>query len=509
MAAMNVPDDPREPDPQEEIARRESESESEHQSDVRQGPPRRPSQSQRQTDEQLRLELERFMREIDLGKFAHHRLHLRPQGGRARPYPMPPDTYYRYGEVGDQIVIRSPRRSSTGLSPKAARNAPFYVWINPENTTERGTIVELVQRKRGMNLGQVRDWLREELGLPSPGAAAASNDAPPPSADAASVAASEPRSYAAIRAVYNAAQVVAMPDYLAMRGLRPETLTDPRFSGTFRVQTGSGEILFPHRNSDGICGVERKFTNGRSLFVKGSTRGLWCSNWSPTDTTIVIGEAAIDVMSYHQLFPEPTARYMAPSGNLNDHQMELLSKAMARLPRDGRVVIATDNDFHRLVDFMTAHGGWSPDFHGLAEGGTYVHVFSRFDRSYPIAVLAQASGTDFECKRISRAELHTVVEDCSAGAPSIWTSLAAPALSLPELFEKEGLVKPETIPWPNNPGRTYAHKIGAMAAADHPSLTVEAALLPPAYKDWNDVLKVREHEFVREARLARSRERCL
>jgi hypothetical protein len=101
--------------------------------------------------------------------------------------------------------------------------------------------------------------------------------------------------------------------------------------------------VFPHRDRNGICGFE--FRNYRFRgFSKGGEKGLWYSRALPVDTTLIVCESGIDVLSYHVLHQPPQAHYFSIAGEMNPMQKILLASAMQKLPRGGTVIAATDND---------------------------------------------------------------------------------------------------------------------------------------------------------------------
>jgi hypothetical protein len=449
-------------------------------------PPRNPKAKE---DEQRKDELLRFKTDIDLGRYAQERLGFVPSKGKSYRYPMAPGSYCRFGEKGSQIVVKCPRK-----------HGDYYLWVNPENTDESGTIIDLIQKEKPhLNLAAIRKELREELGLSNP---RTGKNPPPPSRPTAP----EPkRSYESIEAQYNAARVVQNDTYLATRGLRPETLGGPRFQHTFRVRPVSGQILFPHRNADGLCGFEAKSARS-TLFSNGGTRALWCSGLRATDSALVVTESAIDCMSYHQLFPDPHARYMSTSGGLSGAQKELLGRAIAKLPPNGRLVIATDNDFHRVPEFLTKFN-FDQLAHLRGRDGTDLQFFRRGIDGQPMVVRSPPIGDVFECKAVTPAELEAVLGAKNGASPLEFADLKSPPKTLDELLSGEGVKVPKGTPYPTNPGRSYAEKIAALAHDRRPTLAVEIPVLPLGYKDWNDVVKAREHEFIREAERVHARER--
>jgi hypothetical protein len=450
---------------------------------------RRPRKPDEKEIEERKAELLRFKEEIDLARYAQDRLGFVPSKGKSYRYPMAPGSYCRFGEKGAQIVVKCPRH-----------RGEYYLWVNPENTDECGTIIDLIQKEKPhMNLAAIRKELREELGLVNP---RTGKNPPPPPRPPTPV---PPRSYEAIEAQYNAARPVLDDLYLATRGLRPETLNGPRFRHTFRVRPASGQILFPHRNAEGLCGFEAKSSRS-TLFSNGGTRALWCSALRTTDDTLVVTESAIDCMSYHQLFPSPNSRYMSTSGGLSGAQLELLGRAIAKLPSEGRLVIATDNDFHRVPEFL-AKLNFDQLAHLRSSDGSDLQFFRRGIAGQPMVVRSPPLGDEFECKAVTADELKAALEAQGGVAPFTFSELEAPSKTLAAHLSDQGVEIPKRLPLPRNPGRSYAAKIAALAHDSHPNLRVDAPVLPLGFKDWNDVVKAREHEFIREAEKALARDR--
>jgi hypothetical protein len=102
-------------------------------------------------------------------------------------------------------------------------------------------------------------------------------------------------------------------------------------------------MVFPHYDLEGMCGYEIKNT-GFTGFSPGGSKGLWCSRTTEEDDTLVIGEAAIDLLSFAALHPSSTSRYVSTGGALNPSQPELIKRAVAKLPEGAKVILAMDHD---------------------------------------------------------------------------------------------------------------------------------------------------------------------
>ena len=119
-------------------------------------------------------------------------------------------------------------------------------------------------------------------------------------------------------------------------------LESQRFTG--RVYTDRfHNAIFPHRDRNGVCGFEIRNYQFKG-FSKGGQKGLWHSNAFPEDTTMIICEGAIDVLSYHALHNPEHTRYFSIAGEMSPMQRELLAAAMDKLPKGGTALIATDNN---------------------------------------------------------------------------------------------------------------------------------------------------------------------
>jgi hypothetical protein len=130
--------------------------------------------------------------------------------------------------------------------------------------------------------------------------------------------------------------------YLNERGIRPETLSDPRFRETWRVD-GRGNVLFPHRDSEGVCGYEVKNRNYTS-FAKQARKTVWRSRAMAGDDRLVVTESAIEALSHFQLHRQGTARYMSVGGAWSPSGLEELTASTRRLPDGARVVLAFNHD---------------------------------------------------------------------------------------------------------------------------------------------------------------------
>jgi hypothetical protein len=228
----------------------------------------------------------------------------------------------RHPGTDDKIIVRKERDG-------------HWTYFSVRDDRDHGTIIDFVQRRGGhRSLGTVRQELRQWLGTSRPIPDYALPPARPVQRDRRPVS-----------EVFAAAEVTESCAYLHARGLRRETLADPRFAGTWR-QDARGNALFVHRDDVGeVTGYEVKNV-GFTGFAPGGTKTSWRSVARVDDRVLVITESAIDALSYHQLHKDTREgnRYLSTAGAPSGAQFELLGRAFSRLPPATIVVAAVDSD---------------------------------------------------------------------------------------------------------------------------------------------------------------------
>jgi hypothetical protein len=255
-------------------------------------------------------ELERFKRDISLVDYATERHgYQRDRRESSRHCHV-----LRHPESDDKIVVRADPADG------------HWTYFSVRDGRDHGTIIDFLQHRSPGRLRDVREELRRWLGLP--------RTSPAPSR----AVARSPRPSPAPAYAFARARPVERCDYLEGRGLRPETLRDPRFAPTWRVDA-RGNVLFVHRDADGdVTGFEiksRRFTG----FSPGGHKSAWQSLAADDDRVLVIAESAVDALSYHQLHALAGARYASSAGTLSSLQRVLFTALFGRL-RPGTLVLA-------------------------------------------------------------------------------------------------------------------------------------------------------------------------
>lgn len=217
------------------------------------------------------------------------------------------------------------------------------IYFSVTDDTDCGSIIDFIQRRQRLNLGQVRRALRKWEG----------SDRPIPEKSLEKPVPSE-KDIQQVIAVY-AKAASGIPNYIVKnRGIDAKTIKDPRFASVVRVDAHRNAI-FPHFNESGLCGYELK-NEGFTGFAKGGQKGLWYTSNIIRADKIVICESAIDALSHAQVHGDSDAAYVSIAGTMNDRQPELIRQIFKNAAsRGARVVLATDNDEtgNRLVQQMT------------------------------------------------------------------------------------------------------------------------------------------------------------
>jgi hypothetical protein len=220
---------------------------------------------------------------------------------------------------GDKIVVK---RNGNG----------HYVFFSVRDDHDHGTIIDFVQRRQNLSLGDVRKLLRPWIGRP-----AAPGQFP----------ALEPTSSNRMRverAYRTMADVLRYPYLEQDRCLPAVVLWSPRFVGRMRMDS-RGNTVFPHFDAAGVCGYEIK-NRGFTGFAAGGEKGLWLSQTQRDDRRLVLTEGTIDALSHAALFPdeEDQTRYASLGGTPSRRQLGLLQATIAKLTDGAEIVAAFDAD---------------------------------------------------------------------------------------------------------------------------------------------------------------------
>lgn len=210
-----------------------------------------------------------------------------------------------------------------------------YVYFNAKGN-DNGTIIDFVQSRDRLSLGEVRKELRPWLGT-NAGPLLALPTLPfelqPSEHDAARVLATW----------LKARPIGQTHAYLeSERQIPREVLKHAAFSDRIR-RDDRHNALYVHFNQAGVCGVEIK-NRGFTGFSPGGVKGLACSRPYDTDQQMVICETFIDMLSYAALNGINGKRFFSTAGQISPAQGECLRSAASRMPSGSVIVLALDHD---------------------------------------------------------------------------------------------------------------------------------------------------------------------
>jgi hypothetical protein len=208
------------------------------------------------------------------------------------------------------------------------------VYFSTGDDRDCGSLIDFLQRRKNVNLGQVRKELRAWL----PGAKRPALKRPqrPPERP-------QPleKDLAKVVETWEKMKPYTGAYLTRERGIERETIE------AFAVrQDERGNACVAHKNSDGLTGWESK-NQGFTGFATGGKRQITFTRIDDSPLKkIVICEAAIDCMSYFQLRHEPGTAYLSTAGTqLNEEQREQLGQLLSKAQAQGiTVALATDKD---------------------------------------------------------------------------------------------------------------------------------------------------------------------
>lgn len=269
-------------------------------------------------------ELERFKTEIDLVSF------LGAQG-----YEIDRD------RSTDQ---HASMRHETGARAVVTRDSDHHwMYFNPLDAGDNGTIIDWVKRHVDANLGHVRKILRRALGEPPE----------PPEAYTKTVKRSARDARLGL-AEWERSEPAETHSFLDARHIPGDIQFHPRFRDTWRVCEfqGHSNIAFPYSpdgKTTGVGGVEQRYMNpngssGR-YFTKNGSKGCWLSRCQHNDTQTVVVESPVDALSYAAMLDpdelDQTA-FIATGGQLSEANADaIISEIQAR---GHAAILALDND---------------------------------------------------------------------------------------------------------------------------------------------------------------------
>ena len=272
-------------------------------------------------------ELDRFKTQIDLVDYAQN------NGYQPDQKKSSVNCIVLKDNQGDKILI--------GLD-KTDRH---YFYYSLTNDLDKGSIIDFVQKRKNLNLGEVRKelrpWIQQSSDLTNSKVNSKAKNKVYKKLETKLIPTDKNRTQILIE--IDKHQTINNHPYLSQRGIKKSTIDNPRFQGTI-YQDKNNNVIFPHQDREGVSGYEIRNQKFKG-FSTGGTKGLWTSRSGSQDKKLVICESPIDCLSYHQLFPDEQTRYFATSGTLSEKQKNLLQTAFEKISqKGGEIIIATDRD---------------------------------------------------------------------------------------------------------------------------------------------------------------------
>ncbi len=224
---------------------------------------------------------------------------------------------------GDVIIVS---RNSNG----------HYIYFNPNNQYDKGTIIDFVQNRTKKNLGQVRKILREYINKGT------SIELEPSNLTNNDIK----EMMSKVDKFGNKWKEITSKEKVSFetRGISDNTIQNCEH---IYFDWDKDKFFCPVYNEFGICGILEMNDNMKDkYFQKGSIKGIWTDKKVTKNIkTIVITESVADSLSLKELqqAPDEEVLHIATLGRMGNDAKETLKAIFKRLP-GAEIVIATDND---------------------------------------------------------------------------------------------------------------------------------------------------------------------
>lgn len=248
---------------------------------------------------------------------------------------------------GYQVDRKKTTRTSIAMKSSSdkiiiSKRGGVWVYFSVSDPADSGTIIDFLANRTRQSLGEIGGLLSQWTGVAY---------GPLPTAVPVDSHRYDPER---IQRIFRSCSGIEQHAYLESRGIPGSLLRSTRFRGRIYADRYQN-VAFPHYEQQTVCGLELRSVE-RKLMVKGSRKTLWRSNSRSHDKLLIVTEAVIDALSYHQLFEHQDALYVATSGGVSAHQTHLIADLLKSLPQLTTVILAMDNDAggERIADQVTA-----------------------------------------------------------------------------------------------------------------------------------------------------------
>ncbi len=266
------------------------------------------------------LELERFKTEINIADIAEY-------------YAFDID---REKSTRKSIVMKS-ERDVIIISKNA--NTNHYIYFNANDESDRGTIIDFVQKRTRMNLGQVRKLLRDFLNKKSDFYEIIAS-----SKDEQNMLIAQVKLIEFFTKLFSETKKEKETNFFFFE---ERGITEKTFKNTELVGFKDRKFYFPLINNKGnIVGI---YTTDKELkekkLLKDSYKGIWIDKRLHKNINkIFITESPIDSLSLKELgLDDENTLHIATIGRMGDVAKKAIEQILSYY-KDAELVIATDND---------------------------------------------------------------------------------------------------------------------------------------------------------------------
>lgn len=212
-------------------------------------------------------------------------------------------------------------------------NSDHYIYFSVRSNSDNGTIIDFVSNRSGGGwdniIKELKPWLSQSKPIVNIKAYQKKINATKP--DIATI-------------INNISKMDSADNHMYLQSKRKissSTLSSKRFKNKV-LKDKNHNAVFPHYDSNGICGYEIRNFNFKGFSV-GGKKSFWMSNWFKDDSKLIITESAIDSLSYYELFKNENHRFASTGGS---SESEFLDTILIPTINNfkGDVLLAFDND---------------------------------------------------------------------------------------------------------------------------------------------------------------------
>lgn len=221
-------------------------------------------------------------------------------------------------ENGDKVVIGKDKADG------------HYIYFNPNNDSDNGTIIDFVKNRTSETLGHIRKRLRAWLHNPQP-----QENIPVKTST---------KNALRIANIWSKIKEKKAP---LDRHWGVSSMMLKRLQGMRNVKRGDdNSYYFALSNTSGICGIERRTGAGEKHIISGSEKGIFIEGKLKKAKEIIIFESPVDMISYIELNRQKRTAdryYACTMGSIGD-SIENSLKTIFSYNKEAKVIVAVDND---------------------------------------------------------------------------------------------------------------------------------------------------------------------